>query len=117
MAPVHYNTRDVDDFHGAVCFRNFNGTGFDLEVATGEQRRRFEPDGPGLHVMSCPPTVVDGVVYVGNKDGSLYALDAESGAKRWSFKTGDEVYASPAVVGGIVFVASADGNLYALSSG
>jgi outer membrane protein assembly factor BamB len=31
------------------------------------------------------PTVADGVVYVGARDGKLYALDAATGARRWTF--------------------------------
>ena len=35
------------------------------------------------------PAVVGGIVYVGSNDHSLYALDAESGALKWRFKTGE----------------------------
>ena len=36
--------------------------------------------------VSAPPSVVDGVVYVGAWDGVMYALDAESGVMRWTFQ-------------------------------
>jgi outer membrane protein assembly factor BamB len=62
------------------------------------------------------PTVVDGVVYVGSRDGYLYALDAATGEKLWAFKTGSWVESSPAVVGGVVYCGSNDGNLYALDA-
>ncbi|HKT06109.1 MAG TPA: PQQ-binding-like beta-propeller repeat protein [Rugosimonospora sp.] len=57
-----------------------------------------------------------GVVYVGGPAGNLYALDATSGARLWSFPTGDWVDAAPAVAGGVVYVGSGDDNVYALDA-
>ena len=45
------------------------------------------------------PVVADGVVYIGSTDGSLYALDAQSGALRWNVPLGSAVNSSPAVTG------------------
>ncbi|MGW4985906.1 outer membrane protein assembly factor BamB family protein, partial [Streptomyces mirabilis] len=53
-------------------------------------------------------------VYVGSRDSSLYAVDAATGRKRWSFLTGSAVSSSPAVVDGVVYFGSVDGNLYAV---
>jgi outer membrane protein assembly factor BamB len=44
--------------------------------------------------------VADGVVYIGGSDGYLYALDASTGTKLWSFAGGAS---SPAVVNGMVY--------------
>ena len=60
--------------------------------------------------------IADGVVYVGSKDGRLYALDAETGQEKWRFKTDGQVYSSPAVAGGMVYIGSLDGRLYALDA-
>lgn len=60
------------------------------------------------------PTVADGVVYVGSDDGSLYALDAESGETRWIFETRARIRARPTIHGGRVIVPSDDGFLYSL---
>ena len=62
------------------------------------------------------PAVADGVVYVGSKDHSLYALDASTGARLWRYRTGGGIWSSPAVADGVVFVGSDDGNLYALDA-
>ncbi|OIB56471.1 PQQ-binding-like beta-propeller repeat protein [Natrialba sp. SSL1] len=60
------------------------------------------------------PVVVDGTVYVGSMDGSLYALESDTGDERWSFATGESITSSPSVVDGTVYVGSMDGTVYAL---
>jgi outer membrane protein assembly factor BamB len=67
----------------------------------------------GAPVFGSPATA-DGVVYVGSDDGSLYALDAESGETRWRFETGDRVRARPTIHGNRIIVPSDDGFLYSL---
>lgn len=62
------------------------------------------------------PAVVDGVVYVGSDDGSLYALSADSGELLWSFDTGDAVRSIPAVVDGTIYFGSNDNHLYAIDA-
>jgi len=62
------------------------------------------------------PAVANGVVYVGNEDKRLYAIDAATGKEKWRFATGDRVVASPSVVNGIVYVGSEDKNLYAIGA-
>jgi outer membrane protein assembly factor BamB len=59
-----------------------------------------------------PPTVANGVVYFGSKNGNVYALDASAGSRLWTYLTNDQVIASPAVVNGRAYVGSYDGSLY-----
>ena len=59
------------------------------------------------------PTVVDGLLFVGSRDGHLYALNAETGVRRWTFKTESRVQSSPTVADGTVFFGSHDGHVYA----
>ena len=47
---------------------------------------------------------------------NVYALDVETGALRWTFKTGNVVHASPAVSNGVVFIGSWDRNMYAIDA-
>jgi outer membrane protein assembly factor BamB len=56
--------------------------------------------------------VIGGVVCIGSDDGNVYALDAATGDRLWSYTTGEVVGSSPAVANGAVYVGSADGNLY-----
>jgi len=62
--------------------------------------------------------VANGVVYFGSYDGSVYALNATTGTKLWSFTIGHYVYSSPAVANGVVYVGDGNysGNLYALNA-
>jgi outer membrane protein assembly factor BamB len=60
------------------------------------------------------PAVANGLVYVGSYDGKLYALDASTGAYKWSYPTGSYINSSPAVANGLVYVGSTDNKLYAL---
>ena len=62
------------------------------------------------------PTVVDGTVYVGSKDGNLYALDAVTGEERWRFPTGGAIVTAPAVANGRVYVSSFTGMLHAVDA-
>jgi outer membrane protein assembly factor BamB len=59
--------------------------------------------------------VANGVVYVGSDNGNVYALNASTGSKLWSYTTGRSPYStsSPAVVNGAVYVGSWDGKVYA----
>ena len=72
----------------------------------------FATKGPVL----ASPALSGGVVYIGSDDGSLYALDARTGALRWQYDTEGPVGSSPAVAGGLVYVASRDGNVYAIAA-
>jgi outer membrane protein assembly factor BamB len=60
--------------------------------------------------------VANGAVYFGSKDHNVYALNASTGAKLWSYATGNQVYHSPAVVNGVVYAGSWDNKVYALNA-
>jgi outer membrane protein assembly factor BamB/CHAT domain-containing protein len=65
------------------------------------------------------PYIVNGVAYVGNMGGYVYALDAGTGAARWQFPPAGNpaigsVYGPLGVAGHNVYVGSDDGRIYAL---
>ena len=71
--------------------------------------------------------MVDGgeLVYVGSREGTLLALDAETGIREWQFPqdTGDSgdafgaIYGSPAVANGTIYLGGDDGRVYAVRAG
>lgn len=79
----------------------------------GSQQWTFETDD---YIVSSP-TVANGTVIVGSRDGNVYALDAVTGEEEWAFEADGGVDSSPTVVNGAVFVGSADGSVYALDAG
>jgi outer membrane protein assembly factor BamB len=74
------------------------------------------PIGDYFNPIQSSPAVVNGMVYFGSQDASVYALNASTGAKLWSFATGGQVFSSPAVVNGVVYFGSGDNNVYALNA-
>src|SRR5881392_2555015 len=103
--------------HGMVYVGSYDGKFYALDAQSGavkwkfatEGERRFEAKGihgwqpksqtfaDAFDVFLSSPAVADGAVYFGSGDGNLYSLDANSGALRWKFRTGDVVHASPAI--------------------
>ena len=53
-----------------------------------------------------------GVVYFCSRNGNVYALNVENGAKLWEATTGGPIDGSPAIAGGRLYVASCDGKVY-----
>ena len=55
-------------------------------------------------------------VYIGTSAGTVYALDAATGAVRWTASVGAAVSASVALAEGVLYVPTADGRLVALDA-
>ncbi len=67
--------------------------------------------------ISGTPAVVGGVVYVATWGGVMYALDAVSGAVRWSNNLCScRIAGSPMVLNGVVYIGAANAKLYALNA-
>ena len=64
------------------------------------------------------PVVANGVVYIGSPDSEaiVYALDASTGEKLWSYQANVGLADSVAVENGMVYVGSLDDNVYALNA-
>jgi outer membrane protein assembly factor BamB len=97
-----------------------NGRLYALDAATGKVRwsltgARHKAPIPGYRALMAP-TVVGGVVYVGEEIEYLFALDAATGRKRWTFRTGNSVFPAPVVAAGVVYVGCDDGYLYAVDA-
>ncbi len=113
---------------GAVYVQADDGFLYKLAVASGEERwrvrvvespiERLPFDNPKSRYdrFGSDVTVAGGRLYLGTHDGKVLALDPESGARVWSFATGDAVLAAPAVDSGRVYVGSFDKHVYALDA-
>jgi outer membrane protein assembly factor BamB len=74
-------------------------------------------------ISSSPVVTADGRVVFGAKNGKLYVLDAASGERLWSFRSGEarirnNLDASPAIgPDGTIYVGSYDGSIHAIPPG
>lgn len=69
--------------------------------------------GVSTHVVTGPGGAD---LYVGRSDGSVVALDAATGAVRWSVPVGAPVTGAPALAGGVLYVPTGDGDLVAVDA-
>jgi outer membrane protein assembly factor BamB len=59
----------------------------------------------------------DGRIYFGCADGTITAVDAETGRQVWTYNTGEEPGTTPVIAGGLVLVATHELTLFALDVG
>lgn len=101
-----------------------NGSFFAINASNGTECWHFQTSPvPTKAILKRPikrvssPAVANGVVYIGNRDERVYALDATDGTKCWSYPTGfGWIDSSPTMLDGTVYVGSDDGNVYALDA-
>lgn len=100
-----------------------NGIMLALDAATGKKKWRTTFNDPATqtyHFINAPPTEVDGTLYYATTEPRLHAVDAASGAPRWTFPTGDWVEAAPAYSDGMLFFGTEgerkDPHLYAVEA-
>jgi outer membrane protein assembly factor BamB len=60
------------------------------------------------------PVIADGIVYLGDMDGTVYAWKLSDGSELWSYKVDSGFIASPAIRGGLLYIGDIDGKFYAL---
>ena len=82
-----------------------------LDATTGAVRWRHV-----LGPSESSPLVANGLVYVGDWSGWVFALDAKTGRQVWGYQTGGEVKGAVAQSGSRLYVGSYDHHLYALTA-
>jgi outer membrane protein assembly factor BamB len=101
-------------FDAAHTGYNPNETTLTASNVSGLNRQWTTALGPG---SESSPAVAGGTVFVGADDAKLYAVDAATGAVRWTATTGAAiVLSSPAIADGRVFIGSSDQKLYAFDA-
>ena len=83
-----------------------------VDTATGEERWRAKTSG----VVWASPTVDNGLVYVGEGNGTMYALDKRTGQEAWRYRVGHRLFSTAVVDDGRLYFGSDDGGVYAVNA-
>jgi outer membrane protein assembly factor BamB len=60
--------------------------------------------------ISSSPTTADGILYIGNNNGVLYAIEASSGRTIWTYQARNPLMSAPLLFGDLVIVGEGDAN-------
>src|SRR5262245_57088316 len=103
-------------FHSDPCHTGYNASEFILSPANVGKLDLDWKYNTCIEIDLSSPTVANGLVDVGDESpGAVYALNAITGAKLWSFTTAGDVESAPAVANGIVYFGGGDA-IYALNA-
>ncbi|MFG1691749.1 PQQ-binding-like beta-propeller repeat protein [Gemmatimonadota bacterium] len=110
-------TPAVDD--GVVFIGSTDGIAYALDLRSGQEKWRHETEGAGAvsaemrvdrKSIIASPTVAGQTVYMGSRDGHMYALDQETGGRKWRVAHGGSwAVSSPAVLGQTLYSGTSDG--------
>jgi|GEM_PF-2742224 len=92
------------------------GTLYAIRGTDGTVQWRSKVEGSADGGRLYTPTVADGTAYACGSDNGLYAVDAETGEKRWCFESRRRFEYAPGVSNGLVYAGNRDGNLYAVDA-
>ncbi len=86
-----------------------------LEVSDAAFPSPWEEPFGAAEIITTPPVVADGVVYVGSQDGMVHAIDAENGEVLWSFDAESAIRGELVVAPGAVIATTAAGEVIAIA--
>ena len=103
---------------GKVVVGSYDGRVYAFDLRTGKRVWRYDTEGTTLfsgnfgydrRSIQSSPAIAGGTVYVGARDGFLYAVDLATGALKWRYDHHISwVIGSPAVAEGMLYVGSSD---------
>jgi outer membrane protein assembly factor BamB len=91
---------------------NHGGAGRALAVSTKSGNAYWSRDLPSRTESS--PLVIDGVMYFGSEDGTVYALNAKNGRTLWTYQAEGAVKSALAYKDGRLFFGDYAGKMYAI---
>jgi outer membrane protein assembly factor BamB len=104
---------------GTIFVGSTDGRVYAVDLETGRERWRHEISGPSVRSADlgvdrksiiASAAVAGGTVYIGSRDGYMYALDKDSGERRWRVNhEGSWAMSSPAVLENILYSGTSDG--------
>lgn len=83
-----------------------------VDAATGVEQWRT----PSVNIVWSSPAVDAERLYIGEGDGTLYALDKRTGKEVWRYRMGARTVSSPTLHDGRLFIGSDDGGIYAVNA-
>ena len=115
--------KDKDGSAGKEGWHVFRGDAGSSGVATSKLPEKLEtlweykvPGGKGAFestaVIAKSSTDQKPIAYIGDLDGTLYALDLETGELKWSKKLTFSFSSSPAYRDGLIYIGDIDGELF-----
>jgi|GEM_PF-5654015 len=85
-------------------------------IAPDEGMKRWDFDNGDWNDSTTPAVGSDGTVYVGSRDGDLYALNPDDGTVLWTFAADGVIEGAPVVSEtGVIYVTSTSGYVYAVN--
>jgi outer membrane protein assembly factor BamB len=103
------NLYKLEQRTGAIAWKARIDNGSQPRLDLGDEKFRWDRYGSAV--------ATDGKrLYIGSRDGNVYALDPASGSEIWRFRTGDMVTGTPAVHGDLVLFSSFDKYAYAVKA-
>jgi outer membrane protein assembly factor BamB len=106
--------------NGTVYVGSADGSVYAADAETGARRWRFDTEGRGLisgdwgfdrRTVQSSPALDATTVYIGARDGFLYAIDRPTGRMKWRYDHEISwINAPPALAHGLVYAGSSDGH-------
>lgn len=89
-----------------------------LDAATGDREWLFDTaavvEDQSTDTVHGAVAVADGTVVAATSSGNVHAVDAESGERQWTVRTGGGIQSGPVIVDGTVYAANYTGTVLAL---